>query len=93
MKSAINSAFRGGYEGYYDMYAKDKEKYFNKFLLDPEFWKCLGKSEGWVEKGKGGWFDNHKRETVLSWDIAWHSLIDHLENGISVDDFFNKILK
>lgn len=62
------------------------------YLMDYKFWKCLGKREQWdpvrlpspaITADVG----------FTNWIEVWHSLIDHLANGGSIDDFFNKLLK
>jgi hypothetical protein len=84
MEKAIKRAIEGGYfrrlEGNPECNCGDltmkQSTYY--ILLDPEFWKCLGKSEGW---------------TYDEWLYRWHELIDHLAKEKDIDSFFNGILK
>jgi len=74
---------REKYSTWYKEYSKDNEPTYcylphEVALLDPEFWKCLGKSEGW---------------TYDEWLYRWHELIDHLAKEKDIDSFFNGILK
>lgn len=58
---------------------------YEEILLDPLFWQSLGKSMGW-EKG----IDTYPYKNS-AWKEKWHSLIDHLASGGSIEDFFNEI--
>ena len=46
------------------------------YALDPQFWQCLGKA-----MGLGGY----------DWLAQWHSFIDHLASGKTVEDFFKDL--
>ena len=55
------------------------------FLLDPKFWKCLGKGMGWgMEKYNG-------TNECKHWVSYWHKFIDHLADGGSVESYFEKL--
>ncbi len=54
----------------------------NGILLDPLFWQCLGKSEGWREPKK----------SVPIWQVNWHRFIDHLVSGGSIEEYFKSII-
>jgi len=62
----------------------------NDILLDPLFWRALGKAMGWtdwiVEGGK-------RRADPNSWKANWHRFIDHLAEGKDPKDFFKELLK
>lgn len=60
-------------------------------LLDPEFWKCLGRAEGWVNQRTRNQID--QLEIVNRWEAEWHFFIDHLANKRNIDEFFNELLK
>jgi len=92
----IQKAIDGGYEPVNTSPYKWKMLY-HRFLLDPEFWKCLGKAMGWKDvdthsqNDPDGWgrFVTHFKP----WLVKWHSFIDHLANGGSIEDFFKSLEK
>jgi len=45
-------------------------------LLDPSFWRALGRAKGWGESG---------------WRQHWHRLVDDLADDRSVEDFFSRL--
>ena len=55
----------------------------DKILLDPLFWKALGKGLGW-EKLDIVTNSAEYRE----WNGQWHRFIDHLVEGKDIDSFF-----
>ena len=63
-------------------------------LLDPLFWQALGKQQEWgwdeVIASNGGF---SLEVPSLEWVFHWHSLIDHIAEGKSIDDFFNNLIK
>lgn len=70
--------------------------------LDPSFWQALGKSLGWVAVCNGCGVNNAKEckcddgysklpEIVDEWLYHWHSLIDHLAEGKSPEDYFKNL--
>lgn len=68
-------------------------------LIDPEFWKCLGKAEGWNEgklKEMQIMLDDGTILPSATWKI-WqyhqHRLIDHLSEGKDAESFFEGLLK
>lgn len=96
METAIKKAIEGGYQSWVfggDTVHAPHCNFFSIILLDPLFWQCLGKAEGWNPVG----------ETVPSWDGGrvlhgewlsyWHSFINHLAEGKEVESFFNELLK
>ena len=65
------------------------------FLIDPEFWKGLGKSLGWdlqdkqMEDPKSP--TGHTRDYLISgWLYKQHALMDHIAEGGDVVVFFEK---
>jgi hypothetical protein len=98
MEKAIKRAIEGGWKGDQKDYSTAIQ-YVDTLpyhcLLDPEFWQCLGKAEGWIER-----LDNIDvctdcldKYIPIGWRKKWHSLIDHLSSGGNIEDFFNKLLK
>lgn len=76
----------------------------DSFLLDPQFWQCLGKAMGWREfvcTECGGLYElvdgcKNNPSCIYStaqeeWFYQWHSLIDHLAEGKSIESFFEKL--
>lgn len=57
-----------------------------KILLDPEFWKCLRKTEGWETQ-----FDEDKGFNY-QWKDYWHNLLDHLAEGKDIESYFKELL-
>ena len=83
-------------------------KMINKgFLLDPLFWMALGKTEGWGsfydDEGMPriystqGWYPDTKDfssgQDEMMWQAYQHRLIDAIQQGRSIDEFFGEILK
>lgn len=106
MQKAIQRAIEGGWKGVDAEIIKGQIFTFGKkivdsqALLDPEFWKCLGKTENWDELCSqcGNPKESHGYRHVYSpsdnkWEDKWHSLMDHLTDDGNVADFFNKLLK
>ena len=63
-----------------------------EILLDPLFWQCLGKERGWKLWMDTGYHTTD--ETAIqdySWRVHWHSLIDALAYGRSIEDFFTSL--
>lgn len=106
MEHAIRKSIEGGYEikSYNGLgfgidgrvnHIKGGLNSSGEILLDPEFWKCLGKQQGW-EKWvcpkcflEVGQCDENRIE---KWHLYWVCFIDHLAEGKSIDDFFNNLL-
>lgn len=69
----------------------------NAILLDPLFWKALGKSVGWkdVERyDKEGGFSSIKGWIrIEGWVNNWHHFINHLAEGEDAESFFNELIK
>ena len=97
METAILKAKEGGYSIWG---GPVKEEEYDTLLLDPLFWQCLGKQQGWLEVGEL-WYDIHDKEQCenpqydhsRTWLGKWHSFIDHIADGGTPDEFFNNLLK
>ena len=75
-------------------------KHTHRVLLDPAFWQCLGKQRGWVCRHCEGTGQAKNRDKCFKcggegwddlWERNWHSLIDHLAQGGSVEEFFTNL--
>ncbi len=94
METAIKRAIEGGYkikatqqmamDFYENMKFVTGQIVYSQFLLDPRFWQCLGKAEGWDEEDDGDCY---------GWQYYWHSFIDYLISDKSVDSFFQELFK
>ena len=60
-------------------------------FLSPDFWVALGKTEGWGYET----IDDYDSGRVRGrdWKIHQHRLIDAIQQGRSIDEFFGEILK
>lgn len=56
------------------------DEYIELAVLDPEFWKCLGKAKGWDSPDGPMWL------------FKQHRFIDHLAEGKESESFFQLIL-
>jgi len=96
MEKAIQKAIEGGYiESIHDGW----KEWQGDYLLDPIFWQCLGKAEGWKKWKKDGGMEldepvSRGQEPFLqpSWKWYWHSFIDHIADGGDIDTYFHKLL-
>lgn len=84
LDEAIQHAIVGGYpreSDYLDTYCS------HGMLLDPLFWKCLGRTQGWN-------IYICKQGEILpnSWLWYWHNFIDHIADGGTTEDFFRQLL-
>ena len=71
----------------------DLEHDFLHFLLDPEFWKCLGKAMGWKDKIVCCDYSVNCQETMVrkEWLYEWHTFIDHLASGGQIETYFKEL--
>ena len=81
------------------------EKRWLELLFHPKFWKCLGKAMGWGHKyRKTTVYDkeflhdkrmckkcHHKEYICLEPLDYWHSLIDHLAKGGTINSYFETL--
>lgn len=111
IKEAIKVAIEAGYKSNHVSESGKIDMFVGKnsatILLDPEFWKCLGKSLGWRKEGDycksgDGCIQGQRftHEGLCSWEYhrdeyldQWHKFIDHLAKGKDPELFFKKLLK
>lgn len=105
MEKAIKKAKEVGYKDWTLSNVGIICKNTHEIILDPLFWKALGKQQGWDEKyctsGCGCEYPNgsgaHERDCVWAGKNEWkenmHSFIDHVAEGGLVETFFDDILK
>lgn len=72
-------------------------------FLDKNFWQCLGKTEGWsnvsytipkfqkIMPERVGY--RHETQNMEEWRFHQHSLLDHLAQDKSIEEFFKSLLK
>lgn len=53
-------------------------------LLDPLAWKVVGKTRGW-KSSADGFYDS------IAWQENWHEFIDHLADGLTIEEALEKI--
>ena len=99
MDKALDKAIEGNYTLEQRKNSLGILKSVYEMLWDPEFWQALGRAEGWDIE------DNNKLETIkksgglsmpismYKWNRQWHTLVEYMSTGKSIDDFFNKLLK
>ena len=73
-KQFIEDAIKGGY--YRLKQNPDSETLFMLSLLDPDFWKAVGKTRGWDK----GWLG------AEDWKTEWSIFIDHLADGKTIEE-------
>ncbi len=95
IKRAIEAGWKKDYEYFNNRLADMNKKYWQEdknrqreAVLDPEFWRCLGKAEGW---GQESYFEDQWDEEA--WKKQMHSFIDHIAEEKSIDSFFKSLLK
>lgn len=60
-------------------------------VIDPSFWKCLGKSEGW-EMAEDGYRESDGLILYTEgWKKEWHRLVNHLIQGGTIESFFETL--
>ena len=52
-------------------------------LLDPSFWKSLGKAMGWGKE--------NANVSISDWLSHWHCFIDDLAEGKSIEEYFKQL--
>ena len=93
-QEAIKKAIEGGWRSndelikkesrFYDPYQFISSAVNNKgTFIDPQFWQCLGKAIPF--KGRPSDEDNRP------WLREWHSFIDHLAEGKTIEDYFKQL--
>jgi hypothetical protein len=95
IKEAIKKAIEGGYIDLKDFqeaiagleritsHEVAKQMQYS-VLLDPDFWKYLGKSENW---GKTDIYEYEK--PIQFWLLNWHNFIDNLAQGQDIETAFD----
>lgn len=78
IEQAIEKAIEGGWDTEGDVKRVNHPTYI---VCDPAFWQSLGKAMGWDDKSK----------IKDYWKFNWHSLIDHLADGGSIESYFEKL--
>jgi len=90
MEQAIKKAIEGGYEY--------RQSYETHCLLDPRFWQCLGKAEGWQEINYGFTLQNshgnryNHNAGAGEWHFKMLEFIDHLASGKNIESFFTNLI-
>ena len=86
----IEQALKKSQEGGYGIYSPNSAFMMaNGFLMEKDFWECLGKSLGW---------EQHKCLALIGelcgscWSSYWHKFIDHLVERKAPEDFFKELL-
>ena len=95
IREAIEKAIEGGWDKTRALFNPNNASYsMEKVYLDPEFWQALGKSIGWrldktqFSEGRQG----HTRTYLMSgWQYRWHNFIDHLSDGGTIEEYFDKL--
>ena len=62
-------------------------------FLDPLVWKAVGKTRGWLEHTQECWgcgYDEGSTDEPI-YHTKWHHFIDHLIDGLSIDEALEKI--
>jgi hypothetical protein len=62
----------------------------NTILLDPLAWQSVGKTRGWDELTDGRKWESTKFGFMPVWKYYWHRFIDHLADGLSIEDSLSK---
>ena len=88
METAIKKAIEGGYDGH-GLTLDSGAVIYDRFLLDPLFWQCLGKAEGWIDE----MYEYTNEHDIPGWHVKWLLFIDHIAEGKDIDSFFNELLK
>ncbi len=80
---AIEKATAGGYPKAGNFTAKYEITRYPSILLDPRFWQSFSKTIGLVDKCEA---EQSPRRHM--WKYYWHSFIDHLAEGKTLESFF-----
>ena len=73
----------------------EQQVFLRYILLDPDFWKCLGKAMGWEERTMLQVFPNPTLDTITvsggeRWKYEQHRCLDGLQDGKSAEDYFKQ---
>lgn len=90
----IEDAIKGGWDkNRHPFPPEDIENYtIEKILLDPHAWQAVGKMRGWKEYQHEHLVTKEKLITKI-WLEQWHTFIDHLADGKSIEDSLAEISK
>lgn len=92
MKDAVKLALAGGWVCTVCVEPeKNYHWYKSSILLDPLFWRALGKSLGW-EEIEHTHMVTKKNVVTKMWLSYWHRFIDHLAEGKDAESFFEELL-
>lgn len=117
IQQAIEKAIQGGWEPRDSalehwnkimptLHPIDQARIISEALLQPEFWKALGKSMGWIERcdkcgaelytdseafRRYGCDDCKCGDATEGWLVEWHAFIDHLAEGNSIESYFESL--
>lgn len=96
IKKFIEFAIEGGCLGYrYLLSLADDEinesSGFAFMLLDPKAWQAVGKVEGWTGLRHCEWADKQEANEYEVWQYHWHSMIDALAEGKSIEEFIKTL--
>ena len=100
-KAFISDAIEGGWncKRMFDFKSTESAISFlmPEILLDPLAWQAVGKTRGWVEMNYGFVLRNFDRNKIKSdagageWHFKMHTFIDHLADGLSMEDALAKL--
>lgn len=98
-KQFIEDAIKGGWKAPWqailraDEYTGRPIDYIEEVvLLDPLAWQAVGKTRGWNETTETWWKQNFEdRTTVDTHVFMMHRFIDHLADGITIEEALEKI--
>lgn len=84
---AIQDSIKGGYDDEHIESIVCNNTYAH-YLMDPEFWKCLGKELMW----QGEWKDKARTAMIEPrWCYEFHRFIDHLASGGTYETYFKQM--
>jgi len=104
IKDAIDGGYKTDVIWYTDKYIEKDA--LASILLDPTFWQAVGKTRGWEYKLNGGGkmiIDNYnpkERKEIAKewgikpdWQVYWYTFIDHLADGLTIEEALSVIEK
>ena len=66
---------------------KDHDFFLEIELLNPLFWQAVGKTRGWGMVPT----DFYNRPSMIRWHANMHQFVDHLADGLSIEEALGKI--
>lgn len=102
LTQAIERAIEGGWNTGAVPLPYEHTPYLQVALLDPSFWKALGKVEGWktaepyqkqpyMRLHTDGTVTREDHPVLNEWEINMHRMIDALADGKSLEAFFETL--